>query len=240
MTGARPVRTITVENKCRVFLLITSPELTQHAPSRPPVDVFTSEGGARHAFQRLRLRVGSSSGWAQLVAVDDEVARPLCWFGRPPKPLVAPTSRARWPRRRWTLGALALSVVLIVWASVGLVDRASGAVGPHLSRTGLVTVTEAQRAEATALNTSNACHRAEIWLFDGDGRTVASDASTVCPGQHLAVAYSPPTKVRLRSVVAVHLVPPAVVDPFSHTFEVQDSDTGRTRVVLSGGAGQAR
>jgi hypothetical protein len=171
MSGSRLGRSGTAENKSCVFLLIGSSEFSQHGSSRPPVAVFSSEESAREEFQRLRLQVGSASGWAQLVTVDDDVARPLCWFGRPPEPLGAATSRARRARRRWVLGILGVSVAVIAWASLGIVGRAGAAVAPHVSRTGLVTVTEAERAEATALNTSDACHRTEMWLIDGDGRT---------------------------------------------------------------------
>ena len=46
-----------------VFLLIAAPEPTPRANSRPPVEVFTSEGVAREAFVRRRLEVGSGSAW---------------------------------------------------------------------------------------------------------------------------------------------------------------------------------
>lgn len=203
-------RAATRDDHCNLFVLIASTDLSPHRPARPPVDVFTSEGGAKEAFQRLRLQAGSS-GWAQLVAVEEKVTRPICWFGVPTKPLMSPTSRPRLPRRRWVAVAIAVSLLVSVWASPGVMDRAGAAVAPHLSRTGLLTVAESQRAEAT-----------------------------VCPGQHLTIAYSPPAPTRLRSVVGVRLVAPAVVDPVTHTFEVLDVDRGRTSVALSGCAGRSR
>jgi hypothetical protein len=215
-----------------IFLLIAAPDPTPHARSRPPVEVFTSEGVAREAFRRRRLEVGSGSAWAQLVAVEDQAVRALCWFGRPPGPVPTPTSRAQHWRRRRAVVALALTVLGVGWVLASIFDRAGAAIAPYVSKTALVSITASQRAEATAVNTSVACHRMEVWLIDGEGRTVASEASTVCPGTHLAVAYRPSSAVRLRSVVTLHLLPPAIVDPASHSFEVQDVDTGRTSVVV--------
>ena len=214
-----------------IFLLIAPAESSPLGPSRPPVDVFTSEGVAREAFVRHRLEEGSGSAWAQLVAVEDQAIRPLCWFGPSPGPLPAPRHRAPHTRSRLAVAALTLSIAAVGWVSAGISDRAGAAVAPHISRTALVTVAASQRAEATAVNTSDACHRTEISLIDGNGQTVASDASTLCPGEHLAVAYSPSSAVRLRSVLTIHLVPPSIVDPASHSFQVRDVDTGRTAVV---------
>lgn len=107
MSGSRQGRTVSALHDGPVFLLIASPELSEHNRARPPVDVFTSEGGAREAFHRLRLRGGASSGWAQLVAVNDDVARPLCWFGRPRQPLVSPRVGRKGDAAGGPLGALA-------------------------------------------------------------------------------------------------------------------------------------
>lgn len=106
-----------------VFLLIAAPEPTPRANSRPPVEVFTSEGVAREAFVRRRLEVGSGSAWTQLVAVEDEAIRPLCWFGRSPGPLPGPRRRAPYTRRRWAVSALALSMAAVGWVSAGISDR---------------------------------------------------------------------------------------------------------------------
>lgn len=107
-----------------IFLLIAAPEPTPRANSRPPVDIFTSEGVAREAFVRRRLEVGSGSAWAQLVAVEDQAIRPLCWFGRSPGPLPASRRRAPHTRRRWAVAALALSMAAVGWVSAGISDRA--------------------------------------------------------------------------------------------------------------------
>lgn len=87
-----------------IFLLITAPEGAHSARSRPPVRVFTSEGVAREAFLRLRLEVEPDpvSTWAQLVAVKDDVIRPLCWFGCSPEPHLAPRRRTKHALRRWS------------------------------------------------------------------------------------------------------------------------------------------
>jgi len=223
-----------------IFLIIAAPESAAHARSRPPVDVFTSERVAREAFVRHRLEEGSGSAWAQLVAVEDQAIRSLCWFGSSPGPFPAPKRRASHTRSRLAVAVLTLSIAAIGWVSAGISDRAGAAVAPHISRTALVTVAASQRAEATAVNTSDACHRTEISLIDGVGQTIASDASTLCPGEHLAVAYRPPSAVRLRSVLTLHLVPPSIVNPASHIFQVQDADTGRTSVVVPGQQGRSR
>lgn len=222
-----------------IFLLIAAPESAPHARARPLVEVFTSEGVAREAFVRRRLEEGSGSAWAQLVAVEDQAIRPLCWFGPSPGPLPAPRRRALHARSRWAVAALTLSIAAVGWVSAGISDRAGAEVAPHISTTALVTLTASQRAEATAVSTSDACHRTEISLIDGNGHTVASDASTLCPGQHLAVAYSPSSAVRLRSVLTLHLVPPSIVDPASRSFQVQDVDTGRTSVVVPAHSGRS-
>ncbi len=138
-----------------IFLLIAAPEPTPRANSRPPVEVFTSEGAAREAFMRRRLEVGSGLAWAQLVAVEDQAVHPLCWFGRSPGPLPAPRRRAPHTRRRWALAALALPIVAVGSVSAGISDR-------------------------------------------------------------------------------------AIVDPASHSFQVQDVDTGRTSVVLPAHPGRSR
>lgn len=120
--GGRPVGT---GDDGAIFLLIAAPEPTPRADSRPPVEVFTSEGVAREAFVRRRLEVGSDSAWAQLVAVEDQAIRPLCWFGRSPAPLPAPRRRAPQTRRRWAVAALALSTAAVGWVSAGISDRAA-------------------------------------------------------------------------------------------------------------------
>ena len=104
------------------FLLIAAPEPTPRANSRPPVEVFRSEGAAREAFVRHRLE-GSGLAWAQLVAVEDQALRSLCWFGRSPGPLPAPRRRAPHTRRRWAVAALALSMAAVGWVSAGNSDR---------------------------------------------------------------------------------------------------------------------
>ena len=106
-----------------IFLLIAAPEPTPRANSRPPVEGFTSEGAAREAFMRRRLEVGSGLAWAQLVAVEDQAVRPLCWFGGSPGPLPAPRRPALHNRRRWAVAALALSMAAAGWASAGISDR---------------------------------------------------------------------------------------------------------------------
>jgi hypothetical protein len=105
--GRRPVGTGGDDRA--IFVLITAPEPTPRANSRPPVEIFTSEGDAREAFVRRRLEVGSDSAWAQLVAVEEHALRPLCWFGRSPGPLPVPMRRTPHIRRRWAVAALALS-----------------------------------------------------------------------------------------------------------------------------------
>lgn len=107
-----------------IFLLIAAPEPTLHANSRPPVQVFRSEGVAREAFVRHRLEVGSGSSWAQLVAVEDQAIRPLCWFGRSPGPLSASRRRTPHTCRRWAVAGLALSRAAVGWVSAGTSDRA--------------------------------------------------------------------------------------------------------------------
>lgn len=108
-----------------IFLLIAAPEpTTPHADPRPPVEVFTSERTAREAFVRRRLEVGSGSAWAQLVAVEDQAVRPLCWFGRSPGPLPASRRRTQHAPRRWAVRALALSIAAVGWVSAGISDRA--------------------------------------------------------------------------------------------------------------------
>ncbi len=119
------------------------------------------------------------------------------------------------------------------WVFVAPGERAVAAVAPHSLKTALVTVTEVQRVEATAVNDSHACHRTQIWLLDGDGQVVASDASDLCPGRALTLAYNPPGGVRLRSLVTMHSVPPAISEPCRHSFEVQDETTERASLVLS-------
>ena len=103
-----------------IFLLIAAPEPTPRANnSRPPVEVFTSEGVAREAFVRRRLEVGSGSAWVQLVAVEGQAIRPLCWFGRSPGPLPAPRRLAPNTRRRWAVAALALSIAAVQGVDAG-------------------------------------------------------------------------------------------------------------------------
>ncbi len=143
----------------RLYVLIASASLAQHHRSDPPVCVFRSEGAARNAFRRLRLEVGSGSGWGELVAVDDDVVQPLCWFGRPPEHAMPSGGSPRRPSRRWAVAALALTMGALLWAFVGTGDRAGAAVAPHVSRSSLITVSEGQVGEATVLNTSDACHR---------------------------------------------------------------------------------
>ncbi len=138
-----------------IFLLIAAPEPAAHARSGAPVEVFTSETVAREAFVRRRLEVGSGSAWAQLVAVEDQAVRPLCWFGGSPGALPAPRRPALHNRRRWAVAALALSMAAAGWASAGISDR-------------------------------------------------------------------------------------PIVDPASHSFQVQDVDTGRTSVVLPAHPGRSR
>lgn len=153
MSGSGAGRPVGEGDDAVIFLLIAAQESAPHARFRPPVEVFTSERVAREAFVRLRLEATSGSAWAQLVAVEDQAVRPLCWFGcslgpgRPP----APRSRAPHPRRRWAVAALALSIAGVGWMSAGAWDRAGAAVAPHVSKTALVTVTASQRAEATAV-----------------------------------------------------------------------------------------
>jgi hypothetical protein len=224
--------------KTGIYIMIASPRPAERHRSHRPVEVFTDEALARDAFRRLRVQVGGGSGWGELVVLDEGRVRPLCWFGRPPEhgdPEQRPSqrSRPRWRPRRWGLAALAVGVVAVLWLSVDGRERAGAAVAPYVSRTALVTVTQAQRAEVTAVNLSDACHRMDVALVDGEGAAVASDSSIVCPGKHLAVSYSPSAKVRLRSVVAMHLVPQSIVGPCSHSFEVQDIETGRVSVTLS-------
>ena len=240
MSGSRAGRPGSTGNDGAIFLLIAAPGSDPHARSRPPVEVFTSERVAREAFVRRRLEGGSGSPWAQLAAVEDQAIRPLCWFGPSSGPPPAPRRRAPLTRSRWAVAALTLSIAAVGWVTAGISDRAGAAVAPYISRTALVTVTVSQRAEATAVNTSDACHRTEISLIGGNGEAVASDASTLCPGEHLAVAYSPSSAVRLRSVLTLHLVPPSIVDPASHSFQVQDVDTGRTSVVVPSHRGRSR
>ncbi len=127
MSGPLTGRAGAGEATCNLFLLIASAELAQDRPRRAPVEVFTSEAGGRKAFERLRLQVGSGSGWAQLIAVHDDVARPLCWFGRPAEPLVARTRRARRARRR---------------RAVGAPDRAGAPGAARLTGPGLVTAVQ--------------------------------------------------------------------------------------------------
>ena len=239
MSPSGPRRSLATGDDSAIFLLVAASEPSPQSRPHPPVEVFTSEGVAREAFQRLRLE-SSGSAWGQLVAVEDQAVRPLCWFGRSPGPLPAPRRRAWRPRRRCAVGALAVSIAAVGWVWAGFADRAGAALAPHVSRTALATVTASQRAEATAVNTSDGCHRMEIWLIDGDGHTVASDASSVCPGKHLSVAYSPSSAVRVRSVVALHRAPPAIVDPARHSFEVRDLDRGRTSVVVPAQPGCSR
>ena len=132
-----------------IFLLIATLESGPHARSRPPVDVFTSERVAREAFVRRRLEADSGSAWAQLVAIEDQAIRPLCWFGRSPGPLPASRRRAPHTRRRWAVAALALSIAAVGWVSAGISDRADAAPTLRVSKTALVTVTASQRGEAT-------------------------------------------------------------------------------------------
>jgi hypothetical protein len=223
--------------KSGIYILIASPRPSEHHGSQPPVDVFTEEALAREAFQRLRVRVGGAAGWGELLILDEGRVRPLCWFGRPPedrrgeqRPLL---SRPHRRARPWSLVTLAIAVLVALWSFVDGRHRAGAAVAPYVSGTGLVTVTQAQRAEVTAVNLSDACHRMEVALLDADGTAVESDSSVVCPGKNLTVTYSPSSKVRLRSVVAMHLVPQSIVTPCRHSFEVQDIETGRVSVVLS-------
>ena len=138
-----------------IFLLIALPESARHARSRPPVDVFTSERVAREAFVRRRLEEGSGPAWAQLVAVEDQAIRPLCWFGPSPGPLLAPRRRAPHTRSRRAVAALTLSIAAVGWVKAGISDRAGAA--PHVSGTPLVTVTASQSPVA-ATNMSDACH----------------------------------------------------------------------------------
>ena len=149
--GWRPVgRT----NEGAIFLLSVAPEPTPHAVPRPPVEVFTSERVAREAFVRRRLEVGSGSAWAQLVAVEDQAIRPICWFGCSPKPLPASRSRTQRARRRWALAALALSFTAVTSMSAGVSERADTGLVPDVSKSAQVTATASQRAGAAAVNTS--------------------------------------------------------------------------------------
>jgi hypothetical protein len=63
------------------YVLIASPPLGVIGPP-PRTEVFASEADARRRFHRLRLEAGTERGWAQLTAVEGDVVRPLCWFGR--------------------------------------------------------------------------------------------------------------------------------------------------------------
>ena len=110
MSRSRATRAVDTGDDGTIFLLVAAPEPTPNARFRPPVEVFTSETAAREAFRRRRLEVGSGSAWAQLVAVEDQAVRPLCWFGRSPGPLPAPRGRAPHGRLRWAVTALALSI----------------------------------------------------------------------------------------------------------------------------------
>jgi hypothetical protein len=224
--------------KTGIYIMIASPRPAERHRSHRPVEVFKDEALARDAFRRLRAQVGGGSGWGELVVLDEGTVRPLCWFGCPsehggPEQRPSKRSRPRWRAGRWGLAALAIGVVLALWLSVDGRARAGAAVAPYVSGTALVTVTEAQRAEVTAVNLSDACHQVEVALVDGDGAAVASESSIVCPGKHLAVSYSPSARMRLRSVVAMHLVSQSIVEPCSHSFEVQDIETGRVSVTLS-------
>jgi hypothetical protein len=78
----------------RHYVLIGSPSLGVGGRSRP-TEVFASEADARRRFQRLRLEVGPRPGWAQLMAVEGDEARPLCWFGRPTPVLDDEVRRSR-------------------------------------------------------------------------------------------------------------------------------------------------
>ncbi len=200
------------------YLILGSPALAgRHRPDEL-MNVFTNEAAARGAFQDLRREVGSGSGWAELVVVEEGVVRPLCWFGLPPadgRACVAPAPETRRPTARWVCGVLAVAAGAALWLFAGSAGRVGAAVAPHVTKTGLITVTDGQRAEATVTNDSDACHRIEIALIDGDGHPVASDARTVCPSQHLTVGHSPNGKLRLRSVVALYGVAESIVQPFN-------------------------
>ena len=193
-----------------------------------------SELPARDAFRNLRLQ--RDAHWAALVRVDRDRTRPLSWFGSPPEgrwPVSPAMNSRRRPLARWAVGAMALAMAAAVSALAGGSERAGAAVAPHIVRTGLVTVTTDQRAEATAVNNGDACYWTEVALIDGTGHAVASESARVCPGDHLVATHSPNWNVRLRSVVAMHTAQSSVVEPCSHTLEVVDVDTGRSSVVIS-------
>jgi hypothetical protein len=105
-----------------IFLLIAA-EPNPRANSTPPVEVFRSEGVAREAFVRRRLEAGSGSAWAELVAVEGQAIRLLCWFGCSPGALFVP--RRPHTRGRWAVATLALSMAAFGRVSAGISDRAT-------------------------------------------------------------------------------------------------------------------
>ena len=166
-------------------------------------------------------QANADQDWTPLSALDGNVV-----------PLLATLSARPRRARRLALGAITL-IGIAVWALLVAEQGAGAAVAPHLLRTSLVTVTEGQRAVATATNDGDACHRTKIALIDGDGRPLAVEDSIVCPGRYVTVTYAPQTTTKVRSIVAMELVPASIVNPCTLSLEVQDVDAGRTAIVVA-------
>ena len=89
-----------------LYILVGSPtpgERHRH----PIVAASTSEAYAREAFRRLRLEVGPGAGWGGVVVLEEDRARPLCWFGPsedyqglPSSPMAADPRSERMANRR--------------------------------------------------------------------------------------------------------------------------------------------
>lgn len=240
MTSSNRSNAANATRSTPAYLLFGSAGLAGRQRPDELVDLFHTEAAAREAFRRLRLEVGSGPGWAELIALDEGVVRPLCWFGLPAAQRNAPGTGVQAPKRpprrsirRWLYGAMGLAMGTALWLVTASPERAGAAVAPHVSRSGLLTVGGGQRVEATATNDSDACHRVEIHMVDGEGRSVASEGAVVCPTLHLSVAYHPGTKVWLRSTVVMYGVTGSIADPSTHTFEVQDALTGVASIVVS-------
>ena len=215
------------------YVIVGSPDAGGRHRADDLLDVFTTEVEAREAFRRRRLQLGPASRGATLVSFDRGVVRPLCWFGPEARPAEDHPRTREHLALRWVIGLAVLAMGAALWVLVDDPDRAVAAVAPQLSRTALITVTEEQRVLVTALNQSDGCHRVEIQIVDGLGRTVASEADNVCPAERLTVGNSPPQKAQLRSIVAVHSVRPWIVEPLSHTFEVLNDVDGTASVVVT-------
>jgi len=124
-----------------LFVLLTSASLGGDRRAVPP-ELFASEVEARRRFQRLRLEVGTGAGWAQLMVVEGDDVRPLCWFGPAdtltrhhpsrertqvmsttqlaPEEASAPSFRSRTSRRRTHL-----------WRGVLVAGTLAGTMGVH-------------------------------------------------------------------------------------------------------------